>query len=164
MRCTAFSRRRKRRRLSFRIFIMDFPPLPFAAPDPHDLESCTPGTRQYKMVCTGTSQYVHNVPYSIQGRTRNLKMVHTSTYQHGQFLWQYILVCTGMYCLVITHQESYRKCYITSFNLLLQKRTSERFHGKEGFYTASLHFPLFQTAPFRIATLGAICSEAIVWP
>jgi hypothetical protein len=43
------------------------------------LESCTPGTWQYKMVCTGTSQYV---PYSIQGRTRNLKMVHTSTYQH----------------------------------------------------------------------------------
>jgi hypothetical protein len=43
------------------------------------LESFTPGTRQYKMVCTGTSQYV---PYSIQGRTRNIKMVHTSTYQH----------------------------------------------------------------------------------
>ena len=61
------------------------------------LESFTPGTRQYKMVCTGTSQYV---PYSIQGRTRNLKMVHTSTYQHRKFLWQYILVCTGMYCLV----------------------------------------------------------------
>ncbi len=65
------------------------------------LESYTPGTRQYKMVCTGTSQYV---PYSIQGSTRNLKMpvVHTShgTYQHRQFLWQYILVCTGMYCLV----------------------------------------------------------------
>jgi hypothetical protein len=56
-----------------------------------------PGTRQYKMVCAGTSQYV---PYSIQGRTRNLKMVHTSMYQHRQFLWQYILVCTGMYCLV----------------------------------------------------------------
>ncbi len=61
------------------------------------LESCTPGTRQYKMVCTGTRQYV---PYSIQGHTRNLKMVHTSTYQHRQFLWQYILVCTGMHCLV----------------------------------------------------------------
>jgi hypothetical protein len=61
------------------------------------LESCTPGTRQYKMVCTGTSQYV---PYSIQGCTKNLKMVHTSTYQHRKFLWQYILVCTGMYCLV----------------------------------------------------------------
>jgi hypothetical protein len=43
------------------------------------LESCTPGTRQYKMVCTGTSQYV---PYSIQGHTRNIKMVHTSTYQN----------------------------------------------------------------------------------
>ncbi len=54
------------------------------------------------MVCTGTSQYVS---YSIQGRSRNLKMVHTSTYQHRKFLWQYIpwLVCTGiimMYCLV----------------------------------------------------------------
>jgi hypothetical protein len=61
------------------------------------LESCTPGTRQSKMVCTGTSQYV---PNSIQGRMRNLKMVHISTYQHRQFLWQYILVCTGMYCLV----------------------------------------------------------------
>jgi hypothetical protein len=66
------------------------------------LESCsTPGTlaRQYKMVCSGTSQYVS---YSIQGRTRNLKMVHTSTYQLRKFLWQYILVCTGMYssCLV----------------------------------------------------------------
>jgi hypothetical protein len=60
------------------------------------LESCTSGTRQYKMVCTGTSQYV---PYLIQGRTRNLKMVHTSTYQHRKFLWQYKLVCTGMYCL-----------------------------------------------------------------
>jgi hypothetical protein len=24
----------------------------------YHLESCTPGTRQYKMVCTGTSQYV----------------------------------------------------------------------------------------------------------
>jgi hypothetical protein len=53
------------------------------------------GSRSTKY--TGTSQYV---PYSIQGRTRNLKMVHTSTYQHRKFLWQYILVCTGMYCLV----------------------------------------------------------------
>ena len=61
------------------------------------LESCTPGTRQYMTVCTGTYQYV---PYSVHGSTRNLKMVHTSTYQHRKFLWQYILVCTGMYCLV----------------------------------------------------------------
>ncbi len=45
--------------------------------------------------------------------------------------------------LLITRQESYRKCYITSFNLLLQKRTSEQFHGKEGFYTASLRFSFF---------------------
>jgi hypothetical protein len=43
----------------------------------------------------------------------------------------------------ITRQKSYRKCYITSFNLLLQKWTSEQFHGKEGFYTASLRFSLF---------------------
>ncbi len=72
-----------------------------SASRPWHLESCTPGhgTRQYKMVCTqaGTSQYV---PYSIQGRTRNLKMVHTRTYRHRSFLWQYILVCFGMYCLV----------------------------------------------------------------
>ncbi len=61
------------------------------------LESCTPGTRQYMTVCTGMYQYV---PYSVHGGTRNLKMVHTSTYQHWKFLWQYILVCTGMYCLV----------------------------------------------------------------
>jgi hypothetical protein len=61
------------------------------------VESCTPGTRQYKMVCTGTSQYV---PYSIQGRTRNLKMVHTSTYQYRKFLcstYWYVLVCTALY-------------------------------------------------------------------
>ncbi len=74
----------------------------------YHLESCTPGTlaRQYKMVCTGTSQYV---PYSIHGRTvtRNLKMVLTSTvtYQHRKFQWQYILVCTGMYCLVPAQYE-----------------------------------------------------------
>ncbi len=55
------------------------------------LESCTPGTRQYKVVCTGTSQYV---PYWIQGGTRNLKMVHTSTYQHRKFLCRYIQVHT----------------------------------------------------------------------
>ncbi len=39
--------------------------------------------------------------------------------------------------------HSYRKCYITSFNLLLQKRASEQFHGKEVFFTVSLHFFLF---------------------
>ena len=55
----------------------------------------------------------------------------------------------------ITRQESYRKCYITSFNLLLQKRTSEQFHGKEGFYTASLRFSLFWTASLQI------CSESL---
>ncbi len=70
------------------------------------LESCTPGTRQYKMVCTGTSQYV---PYSIQGRTRNLKMVHISTYQHHLesvevgysdiFLEYSIYLTTGSICL-----------------------------------------------------------------
>ena len=53
--------------------------------------------------------------------------------------------------MTITRQESYRKCYITSFNLLLQKRTSERFHGKEGFYIASLRFFLFWTASLRIS-------------
>ncbi len=42
------------------------------------LESCTPGTRQYMTVYTGTYQYV---PYSVHGGTRNLKMVHTSTYR-----------------------------------------------------------------------------------
>jgi hypothetical protein len=52
-------------------------------------------------------------------------------------------------------QMSYRKCYITSFNLLLQKRTSEQFHGKEGFYTASLRFSFFWTASLRI------CSESL---
>jgi len=44
-----------------------------------DSTRCSDTVRQYKMVCTGTSQYV---PYSIKGRTRNLEMVHTSMYQH----------------------------------------------------------------------------------
>ena len=113
----------------------------------HHVPSCT------TLYCAGTRQYI---------------LVCTGMYCHRNYLCRYVLVCTILRFLVrraiITRQESYRKCYITSFNLLLQKRTSERFHGKEGFYTASLHFPLFQTAPFRIATLGAICSEAIVWP
>ena len=43
-----------------------------------DSTRCSDTVRQYKMVCTGTSQYV---PYSIKGRTRNLKMVHTSMYK-----------------------------------------------------------------------------------
>jgi hypothetical protein len=49
---------------------------------------------------------------------------------------------------VITRQESYRKCYITSFNLLLQKRTSEQFHGKEGFsslYSVASLFPFLDS-------------------
>ena len=40
------------------------------------LESCTPGTRQYKLVCTGTRQYIL---FWIQGGPRKVKNVHTST-------------------------------------------------------------------------------------
>ncbi len=69
-------------------------PSPLAVPH---LESRTSGTRQYKMVCTCTSQYV---PYSIQGSTRNLKMVPTRSYQHRKFICRYIPVHTSMYRLV----------------------------------------------------------------
>ncbi len=59
----------------------------------------------------------------------------------------------------ITRQESYRKCYITSFDMLLQKRTSEQFHGEEGFYTVSLHFSIF-FEQHRFGSLLNCCETA----
>jgi hypothetical protein len=93
----------------------------------------------------GTMSYVHDVRHRVQHRYYTMSYVWRTTSYVGKNPDG-----TG-----ITRQESYRKCYITSFNLLLQKRTSEQFHGKEGFYTASLRFSLFWTASLRI------CSESL---
>ncbi len=60
------------------------------------LESCTPGTRQYKVVRTGTYQYIL---FWIQGGTRKGKIVHTSTDESVLFNDMSIPVHTGMYSM-----------------------------------------------------------------
>ena len=89
------------------------------------LESCTPGTWQYKVVCTGTSQYVL---FWIQGGTRKVKIVtvHTSTdwyvqsctdlsYFYGSTYW-YVLVCTSMYKEVQGGTTKYKEVHGGSRN------------------------------------------------
>ena len=70
------------------------------------LESCTPGTRQYKVVRTGTYQYIL---FWIRGGTRNVKIVHTSTYQYVQTYDISMAVHTGMYWYVLYGTRRYKE-------------------------------------------------------
>ena len=95
------------------------------------LESCTPGqdwAKWYVLVRTSTYQYE-----TVQGSTRWYVLVHTSTsssgymavremsklyipvhtgtYGHMTFLWQYILVCTGTYCTVRGGTSKYKEVH-----------------------------------------------------
>jgi hypothetical protein len=72
---------------------------------PH-LESCTPGTRQYKVVRTGTYQYIL---FWIRGGTRNVKIVHTSTYQYVRTYDISMAVHTGMYWYVLYGTRRYKE-------------------------------------------------------
>jgi hypothetical protein len=72
----------------------------------HHLESCTPGTRQYKVVRTGTYQYIL---FWIRGGTRNVKIVHTSTYQYVRTYDISMAVHTGMYWYVLYGTRRYKE-------------------------------------------------------
>ena len=74
-------------------------------PPPH-LESCTPGTRQYKVVRTGTYQYIL---FWIRGGTRNVKIVHTSTYRYVRTHDISMAVHTGMYWYVLFGTRRYEQ-------------------------------------------------------
>ena len=70
------------------------------------LESCTPGTRQYKVVRTGTYQYIL---FWIRGGTRNVKIVHTSTYRYVRTHDISMAVHTGMYRYVLFGTRRYEQ-------------------------------------------------------
>ena len=70
------------------------------------LESCTPGTRQYKVVRTGTYQYIL---FWIHGGTRNVKIVHTSTYLYVRTYDISMAVHTGMYWYVLFGTRRYKE-------------------------------------------------------
>ena len=70
------------------------------------LESCTPGTRQYKVVRTGTYQY--NL-FWIQGNTRKGKIVHTSTDESVLTYDISMSVHTGMYWYVLYGTRRYKE-------------------------------------------------------
>ena len=70
------------------------------------LESCTPGTRQYKVVRTGTYQYIL---FWIHGGTRNVKIVHTSTYRYVRTHDISMAVHTGMYRYVLFGTRRYEQ-------------------------------------------------------
>ena len=70
------------------------------------LESCTPGTRQYKVVRTGTYQYIL---FWIRGGTRNVKIVHTSTYRYVRTHDISMAVHTGMYWYVLYGTRRYKE-------------------------------------------------------
>ena len=72
------------------------------------LESCTPGTRQYKLVRTGTCQYIL---FWIQGGTRKVKTVQTGTYR---LVLTYhtgisMTVHTGMYWYILPGTRRYKE-------------------------------------------------------
>ena len=54
-------------------------------------------TRWYVLVHTSTSSSGYE---AVREMSKLYIPVHTSTYEPMTFLWQYILVCTGMYCTV----------------------------------------------------------------
>ena len=72
------------------------------------VESCTPGTRQYKVVRTGTCQYIL---FWIQGGTRKGKIVHTSLSTDKSVLTYDIsmAVHTGMYWYVLYGTRRYKE-------------------------------------------------------
>ena len=70
------------------------------------LESCTPGTRQYKVVRTGTYQYIL---FWIQGGTRKGKIVHTSTDESVLTYDISMAVHTGMYWYVLYGTRRYKE-------------------------------------------------------
>ena len=70
------------------------------------LESCTPGTRQYKVVRTGTYQYIL---FWIEGGTRKGKIVHTSTDKSVLIYAISISVHTGMYWYVLYGTRRYKE-------------------------------------------------------
>ena len=70
------------------------------------LESCTPGTRQYKVVRTGTYQYIL---FWIHGGTRNVKIVHTSTYRYVRTHDISMAVHTGMYWYILYGTRRYEQ-------------------------------------------------------
>ena len=70
------------------------------------LESCTPGTRQYKVVRTGTYQYIL---FWIRGGTRKGKIVHTSTDESVLTYDISMAVHTGMYWYVLYGTRRYKE-------------------------------------------------------
>jgi hypothetical protein len=70
------------------------------------LESCTPGTRQYKIVRTGTYQYIL---FWIRGGTRKGKIVHTSTDVAVLTYDISMAVHTGMYWYVLYNKKRYKE-------------------------------------------------------
>ena len=72
----------------------------------HHLESCTPGARQYKVVRTGTCQYIL---FWIQGGTRKGKIVHTSTYW---YVLTYDISSAKWGVHIYAEYSEYRQCSI----------------------------------------------------
>ena len=68
--------------------------------------SCTPGTRQYKVVRTGTYQYIL---FWIRGGTRKGKIVHTSTDESVLTYDISMAVHTGMYWYVLYGTRRYKE-------------------------------------------------------
>ena len=82
------------------------PPPAQSAKKTNHLESCTPGTRQYKVVRTGTYQYIL---FWIRGGTRKGKIVHTSTDVAVLTYDISMAVPTGMYWSVLYNKKRYKE-------------------------------------------------------